>query len=779
MAQATVKTVQYLDTRIEPQPDPVYDYVIGPTQNQYYKIPASGLSDSSINFNNLTTLGIDRAYLDTFEIEITAKFDFISKVYNPAAPTAATDTGSRIISISDAFDPNYAADIIQAASYGNCLCPKPDEWTFDSFPFNKCCSEARVNINGGSFFSQPLCYVRAKERYMNQHALAKCYENVCPCFKPLTQTESGKRYNGAVYAYTSPKQISDTDLAHADDYAEFFMDDGQFTAGSAASAFSAKNPVQEAWSYTRHSTEFDTPMKYPTRLANARNFAMQSAEGYEGGFNNSIVRLGTVEERQIEGYTTKTPNYKVKKYKNYYSEVGADGELHTYVTVTWREPIFCSPFSSRYDASYGRPLYNITSMDLSFTMMDLGNMIRVCNIGPPLPIISHNDPSRVSYYMPRPFVDSYTVHITSAQLCYQVMTIPPILNKPLTTLVPYRRFVPYVTDYTLGNQTNGAAQANIVPINGDEITIKTGIYTLNEIPTAIWLFVAPTKADLQTNLPDIYEVADQTSLWARNRYNLNARGNFDTNKLFGYIRKVEISMANTTQILSTAEPVDLYRIAKANGCEDSYASWSGDDIIGCGLESFNSRIIYDAANHEGIRLRECPVPSFMGAGSVLRLKPGVDLIVPDQPLIPGANGNNMVFQATVTARVPPHSANHAAYSAWLLFEYVGVAAISPGQCEITMNPLGSGEVVAVSPVMSATSESTEGKIEGSGHWDKTKEAARIAGQIADDGIISMILKRIPGASGALDWAKKHGLGEPCSKKARGGAVMGKGLNDWV
>ena len=28
MAQATVKTVQYIDPRIEPQPDPVYDYVI-------------------------------------------------------------------------------------------------------------------------------------------------------------------------------------------------------------------------------------------------------------------------------------------------------------------------------------------------------------------------------------------------------------------------------------------------------------------------------------------------------------------------------------------------------------------------------------------------------------------------------------------------------------------------------------------------------------------------------------------------------------------------------
>ena len=173
-----------------------------------------------------------------------------------------------------------------------------------------------------------------------------------------------------------------------------------------------------------------------------------------------------------------------------------------------------------------------------------------------------------------------------------------------------------------------------------------------------------------------------------------------------------------------------------------------------------------------------------GAGSVLRLKPGVDIVVPDQPLIPGANANNMIFQATVTANTPPNSLAQTKYALWMLFEYVGVAAISPGQCEITMNPLGSGEIMAVSPVMSATSEETEGKVEGSGFWDSVKKHSKIAAQLADDGIISMILKRIPGAQGAEKWAKKHGLGEPMAKKARGGAcdggaVIGRGLNDWV
>ena len=138
-----------------------------------------------------------------------------------------------------------------------------------------------------------------------------------------------------------------------------------------------------------------------------------------------------------------------------------------------------------------------------------------------------------------------------------------------------------------------------------------------------------------------------------------------------------------------------------------------------------------------------------------------------------------IVQCSAQFVVPPHAEEYSKYSLWLLFEYVGVAAISPGQCEITMNPLGSGEIMAVSPVMSATSESTEGTLEGSGFWDVVKRATGIAGQLADDGIISMILKHIPGAKPVADWAKKHGLGEPCAKRTRGGAVMGKGLNDWI
>ena len=676
MASSSVKTVQYVDPRIEPQPDPVYDYIIGPTQNQYYKIGASGLSDSSLTFNNLTTLGIDRAYLDTFELELDVTFTF----------TLGCKEGTPDVGV---------------------MCPAPSDWTFQSFPFNTVCDEARVNINGGAFFSQPMCYVRAKERYMNQETLSHCYENVCPIHRPILQTESGRTYRTA-------------------ETAEQARSDHDYTYNALSTAALAGDPA--ALSTTKLFGGV------PTRYGRGVLGMLQSQVGVDGGFNNSIVRLGgKIEEggKQI-GWV----NYK---------RVDA---THTEIRVVWREPLFVSPFSSRYDATYGRPLYNITSMDFAFNMMDLGNMIRLSNY--------NNMSSNTA-----PFVSSYSAKINSAKLCYQVMTIPSILQKPLTTLVPYRRFVPYITEYNT-SAGSGSSGDPISPDGTDKIEVLSGVYTMNEIPTAIWVFLAPTKDLVQTN--------NASSFVSAGADNVCSKGNYDHNKLFGYLTHINISMANTTQILNTAEIPDLYRIAKANGCQDSYWSWAGIDTC----DPSPRTMISDGAT------KAFPLPMYYGAGSVLRLRPGVDLIVPDIPLIPGANANNMVFQVRANFSVPPHPAAYNKYALWLLFEYVGVAAISPGQCEITMNPLGSGEIVAMSPVMSATSHYTEGALEGSGFWDNVRKSARIAAQVANTGVISRILRNIPGMESAAKWAEEHGFGAPAAKRGRsGGAVIGKGLNDWV
>jgi hypothetical protein len=685
----SVKTSNLVDTRIEPQPEPVYTRIVGPRQNQYYKIPASGLSDSSVTFNNLTTLGVDRAYLDTFELEITAIIDFNS---------------------DDAY-----------------FNPKPDEWTLDSFPFAKCCEQARVNINGGAFFSAPLSYVRAKERYWCEDKLSACYENVCPIHKPHLQYEdacnhSVNRKNGQT-TNDILRQISD-----------FTFNTTTFKAVVSQDASTKDVTTADK---TVIETVFDGTAA-PTRLAAAQRFYGPSPSGLSGGTNNSIIRLGA--PRVGAGYTDGLD------YENYYwpSQTtdatefpGLEKGKKLRVQVTWREPVFCSPFSSRIDATYGRPLYNITSMDLQFIMCpDLSNMVRLVHI---------HDPSH--------FVKSINVRLSKVQLCYQVMTIPLSVTKPPTTLVPYRRFVPYITDFPQVESESGEGTPS-----GKTRHISSGVYTWNEIPQAIWIFAAPSKALIQSNPDD--NVTGGGML---------ANGNWSSNKAFAYITNVDISLANTTQILSTATPQDLYRIAKANGCCDSFKDWAVPDNLNQRAYGADNKV---QRNYDGI-------------GSVLRLIPGADIIIPDQDLIPAANANNMVFQVNADFIIPDHSPKQNRYALWLLFEYNGVASISPGQCEITMNPLGKGEIFASAPVVTATGESTDGTLEGSGWVDKAKSILGWLNQRAKETkIVSTLLKNMPWemAKKIGEKAETLGYGEMASKRPRGGAVTGgavMGLGDFT
>lgn len=677
---SAVKTTQVIDPRIEPQPDPVYQYVIGPTQNQFYHIPASSTSNSFISFNNLTTLGVDRAYLDTFEIEISAKITFHT---NKSAVTAASG------------DDANAFNTVK----NNLLIPKPDEWTFDSFPFNKCVDSARVNINGGTFFSEPLSYLRAKERYMDQRALSKCYENVCPTHRAFGQTESGMVYN---------QNYSDTDAL-------------------ALNYHTSASPA------------------IPTRYGKGVFNSLLSEEGMSGGFNNDFIQVTNV-------------------------SMSTTGD--TVYQVQWREPVMVSPFSSRYDATFGRPLYNITSLDLAFNLQNLGNMIRLANyrhVGDNSTTLSDDSAiHNVAAIEKLLYVKSYDVEITHAELYYQVETLPSNLVKPMTTLVPYRRYVPYITKVDQTPNFNGTI--------GTPATVSSGVYTLNEIPTAIWLFVAPSKSEFQEN-----NMSPQ-NLVTTGATSVTQIPSWDTNKLFAYIKHVSIDMANTTQLLNTCAVHDLYRIAKANGCEDSFLSWSGSNTQAAYYPVKNSTY------QTSLTTMETPKTQWYGAGSVLRLIPGVDLVVPDQALIPGANANNMVFKANVTYEYPP-GLNYKEWSLWILFEYVGVGAISPGQCEITMNPLGSGEIMAASPIVSATNENTEGTLGGAGFWDKVKKFLGIAHHVAKDNQLVSKLLRVAADSGALgekgskiagrvaDTASKIGYGEPGCKRTRGGAVMG--LGDWT
>lgn len=623
-----VSTVQVIDPRIEPQPEPVYANTIGPDQNQFYKIPASGISDTYVTFNNLTTLGKDRAYLDTFELEITVDVKFKTAANSGWAP------------------------------------PPHGYFMPVSFPFNSVCEQARININGGAFFNSPMSTIRAKERYWDDEKLQESFANHTPCEKAYLQDEL-------------------------------------CFAGTCNNLYFFPHAYFNHWR-TRMFGELEGYASRPNGPLTTTNFSI------------------------LDNYTPVAS--------------GADPQEHV-LTVTWREPIFCSPFSSRYDATYGRPLYNITSIDLAFNLVDLRNMFLYLNRS----------------------TTTYEVHFREIQLCYQVLTVTAPLNHSFT-VVPYRRYVPYITDI-MGPNPDGSVPGNtITPIRA-----TSGVYTLNEVPTAIWIFLAPSLSEYQRfewdGTPD--PPAGGTAFYTGSTRHTN-------NKLFGFLKHISISCGNTTQILNTASIYDLYRIAKANGCMDNFEDWTRANPFD------NNQLYYNFVEGSGFDV-SAPV-TVPGCGSVLRLIPGTDIVLPEQKLTPGSNANNLVFQVEAEFDFNGLGDRNRKISLWLLFEYVGVASITPGNCVVTMNPLGNGAIMAAAPTISGTTserEAAPSTTEGSGWLDKIKSALGVANKLAKDTkIVSSALKYIPGVGEiASNIASQFGYGYKrphVDGGGEGGAVMGLG-----
>lgn len=662
MAATKINTVQILDSRIEPQAAPTYAVTIGPDQNQWYNIPASGFTDGSISFNNLTTLGKDRAYLDTFELEVEVEVTF----------TPHRDT---------------------KLAKGMTMAPVHGLFMPQSFPFNTVCDQIQVNINGGAFFSNPSHIIRAKERYWDEKKIHDSYGNVCPCSKPLVQCEMGfKDFN---------KRVLQSGL------------------------------MQQSRSrlFGLHGGYADTS----TGPFGTTNFSI--LDEYEDGYVNQDYDTVSATDKKTDPIT---------------------------FSVKWREPVMCSPFSSRYDATYGRPLYNITSIDLQFKMFgDLRNMF-IC-------VAPFN-------------LDAWEVHLKGASLHYQVMTVTAPIPHDIT-VIPYRRYVPFITNGFIDGKYNKGS--------GRDVAFSSNVYTLNEVPSAIWIFAAPQLQYMH----DISGHGD-TSWYIMRSALCNV-----SNRLFGFLKKISISCGNTTQILDTAKPRDLYRIAKSNGCQDSYRDWARvdpfDPVVAPKLmvtddaykpwnwtqpsagdtEPGGADPPPAEGNWDWIRwgADQCDendplspgdpkikYPDLApGAGSVLRLIPGVDIVLPEQRLIPGANANNLVFKVDATYDFDFSTEADVPVALWILFEYVGVATFTPGNCMVTMNPLGNGGVMPNAPVVAASDLENVSTTDGSGWLDTLKSIFSKANSVAKQtGIVGELLNYVPKVGPVLSGiAKKLGYGE--------------------
>lgn len=572
-----VLTVNVMDPRLEPPPQAVYTLMQGPLQKQEYKLPASGLSDSMLTFNNMTIPMDGRIFLDTFEIE-----------YVLEVKMAVNGDGK-----------------------GSNPIPADGLWTFESFPLAKVTDQCRININGVACISRPAYTIPFLERYWNQEKLLNCYADHCPCLKPNSFNDmcsSHSLYSRGRLLDTAPNCVSgtQTDLTGA---------------RTIISPYFARQSI------------------------NPRNYAIN------------------------------------------FTPVNNDGSTAT-LTFLIREPIFCSPFSSRLDKNYGSPLYNISSIDFTFTLNDLRNMLSISKALP---------------------LNFFSVTIKSAQLCYDVLTVPNGTTLPDTIQRPFIQRTQYITDATW--QTPNAGTLATTPQ-----TITSGVYTLGTVPTAIWLAVAPTQSTYQT-----YTSNSTDGTFTQYR-----------NKVFGNITHINLSLGNTTQILNTASIWDIYRTCKANGLQDDWFGFANN--TGRFVDYFYKTAISDSSTPW------LNIWSGERVGSVLRLIPGIDILIPDNMLVPSSNAKQMNFQAEVQFVMDTDSNStitppNLKLSLWIIFEYSGVLTLSPGHGDLDMMPVkdmvNAIETAAALPTFTPSEVIGEelpsgeaGTISGTGWWDNFKRGFR-------------------------------------------------------
>lgn len=319
-------------------------------------------------------------------------------------------------------------------------------------------------------------------------------------------------------------------------------------------------------------------------------------------------------------------------------------------TITLREPILCPPFNQRLDEIYQAPLFDITSIDFVYQLNDL-RMMFVSNAR--YRVNASGSIDVVPATVGRNTINAITIR--DANLCFNVASMPPGMTVPPVLQLPYYDNVCYVT--------NAAPQ--LTSASTGIQTFVSGVYTLAQVPTAIYVFVSENQNYRSQRVTKTFNPGSGNVTWTNDEFEPS----------LSPIKNINITMGNNTQLLNTTSEYDRYQMALANGLED--VSW----------DQFTKTRIGLLGESQG------------GAGGViqghaskciLRLIPGIDLLIPDRRLVGGTDAEQMVFQVRLEADitdVPDLAKEHLAL--WIMFEYVGTLTIEPVHASIDMLPLKS------------------------------------------------------------------------------------------
>lgn len=313
-------------------------------------------------------------------------------------------------------------------------------------------------------------------------------------------------------------------------------------------------------------------------------------------------------------------------------------------TLTFREPILCPPFNQRLDRIYTRPLFNITSIDIVYQLNDIRKMILPMFeilYKPTVPTDPDPNADYTSVFTDKGIKPStITANLTSAQICFNVASLRPSYNVPPMMTLPYYDNVSYVTQ----GPAIGAGQ--------NEAEMTSGVYTLAQVPQAIYVFVSENQ---------LYR----------------SSASKDLNPSLCPIRNINVTLGNNTQILTTTDELERYRIQLANG------------LTGCGWDQFQRAMIMPPLKPSNLgNKRDWYQQGGHCSRCIYKFRPGYDLLIPDQHLTAGTDAGQLVFQVRLTADVSAVPTAALPYlSLWVMFEYCGVLTIEPVHANIDMVPI--------------------------------------------------------------------------------------------
>jgi hypothetical protein len=225
----------------------------------------------------------------------------------------------------------------------------------------------------------------------------------------------------------------------------------------------------------------------------------------------------------LGGYAESQKNVGRGGYTGYtIIENGSGLNCTSIVEIESHEYLDLSPFNTSKYPVCG--LYGIGTMQLSLSLSGRSNQLLAGIAGG---LFSHAPCS------PSVFTQPVIVDLLDASLTFSYTTPPPSFNIPTINYYPYNEIITYP-------QTFGSLVAP-----GEYVNLTMNAVTLNSIPECVYVWADRSNASTDITTTDTYMFMDN----------------------------IQISFDNRDSLLSTATPMEIYRIALKNGCNLSWTQW--------------------------------------------------------------------------------------------------------------------------------------------------------------------------------------------------------------